>query len=115
MFKKVKLLFSISIAILISYILFLAYRYDSIPNEIVIKRIGNNVHYGNKMFLFLAIFMNVCFLILTWFVIKNPKKMIKLSETADENSYNNMQFIIVLVSTISTILYTYGFFLYATK
>ncbi len=110
MFKNIKLLFGISIVILISYLLFLIYKYDSIPNEIVIKRIGNKVYYGNKGFLFLPIFMNICFLLIVWLVIKNPKKMIKLSETADENSYKNMQFIIVLVSTVATIIYTYFLF-----
>lgn len=110
MLKKLKLLFGISLAILVSYAIFLTIRYDNIPDKIVIKRYGEYINYGNKILLFLPVFINAIVLLFIWRVIKYPKKMIKLADTANEEAYNKMQLIIVLFSIVFTIISTYILF-----
>ena len=110
MSKKIAFLYSISLIVLLSYIIFLLYKYDSISTTIVIHRYGKNVSYGSKLFLFLPIIINMFFVTLVWFVIKYPKRMIKLPNNSDDASYERMQLIIVIISTIATIIYTYILF-----
>lgn len=110
MLKKLILLFSISVAILVSYIIFLTIRYANIPDRIVIKRYGDHINYGDKILLFLPVFINAIILLFIWLVIKYPKKMIKLPDTANEKAYNNMQLIIVLFSIVFTLISTYILF-----
>lgn len=110
MFKKIKFIYSIAVLVFNSYIIFLLYRYNNIPKNIPIHKLGNSISYGNKLYLFLPILINAIFLLLAWFVIKNPKKMIKLSNMADDKAYEKMQFIIVLIVTLATIIYTYLLF-----
>lgn len=110
MIKKLKLLFSVSVVILVSYVIFLAIRYANIPDKIAIKRYGEHINYGDKMLLFLPVFINAIVLLFIWRVIKYPKKMIKLADTANEEAYNNMQLIIVLFSIVFTIISTYLLF-----
>lgn len=110
MSKKIVLLYNVSLIVLLSYIIFLLFRYDNIPDTIIIHRKGENFSYGSKLFLFLPIIINILFLIFIWFVIKYPKKMIKLSDKSGDESYEKMQLIIVSISTIVTIIYTYILF-----
>lgn len=110
MYQRLKLLFSISVIILISYVFLLSYKYAGLPERILIKNLKNQIDYGDKILLFLPIIINVIILLLVWRAIKHLRKMIKLDNTAGEKDYIKIQFTIVVASVIFTLISTYILF-----
>ncbi len=64
--KSVKLLFIIPFVIIIGYSVYLCTVYSSIPDTIPVRSFGNSKEsYGNKIFLFLPILLNLIILFLS--------------------------------------------------
>ncbi len=110
MSKKIKNLFLVPFLIIAIYLIFIFLKYDSIPDIIPIHGRGEKADsFGSKKFLFLPIIINLIFLFFVWLIIRNPKKMIKISNLDDNNKdeiYHNIQLILVIIALFFTIITT---------
>lgn len=102
MCKMTKIIFIISILIVVSYSVFLTAKYPKIPEIIPIHRLGNEVSYGPKKYLYIPIMINLLFLLVVGIMINSPKKWIKINSA--EITYESISLIIVCISLIFTIV-----------
>jgi len=107
--KKVKSLFCIPCLIVLIYTSYVTYRYSSIPEIIPIHGYGNNVDgYGNKIYLYLTIGLNILLLLLIWVLIKIPHKLnlpIEINNDNKESIFQNIQISLVVIATIITVIF----------
>ncbi|ASW75607.1 hypothetical protein IQ37_09615 [Chryseobacterium piperi] len=108
--KKIKLLFSIPVIIIIVYTGYLICQYHSIPDNIPIHGYSENTGgSGSKLFLFFPILLNIILLLLIWRIIKRPDKInfsFELKEEDKAKTYAITQMVLVIISIFITVILT---------
>ncbi len=97
-----KIIYIISILIAVLYLVFLTAKYPKIPEIIPIHRLGNEISYGTKKYLYIPVMINLLFLLVVGIMINSPKKWIKIDPT--EITYETISLIIACISLIFTIV-----------
>ena len=107
--KKIKLLFCIPCLMVLLYTAYVLYTYDRIPEMIPIHGYGDHVDgYGDKIYLFLTIGLNVLLLLLIWVLIKIPQNLnlpIEINDDNRESVFQNIQISLVVLAVIITVIF----------
>lgn len=106
--KKIKILFSIPFIIIFCYICYLLSKYDSIPEVIPIHGYGKNTDgFGNKIFLFFPILLNLILLLFIWWILKRPDKInysFEIKEEDKAKTYAITQMVLVIIAIFITVI-----------
>lgn len=106
--RYIKVLFVVPFAITICYFVYLCTVYSSVPEVIPIHSFGNNKDsYGNKIFLFLPIILNIIALMLIWRIIRRPDKIkftFEIKEAEQEKIYHTTQLALVVFAIFISVM-----------
>lgn len=108
--SKIKILFSVPFIIILCYTCYLLSKYSSIPEIIPIHGYGKNTDgYGNKIFLFFPILLNLILLLFIWWILKRPDKInysFEIKEEDKNKTYATVQVVLVILSIFITVILT---------
>ncbi|AWG26249.1 DUF1648 domain-containing protein [Flavobacterium kingsejongi] len=107
--KKITLLYSCSVLILVAYTLLLIFNYAILPETIAIHRdiSGTIDGYGNKTYVWLTVVLNLALLLFIYYIIRNPKYTNFPMALTPENkaiAFYKMQLFLVLISILFSII-----------
>ena len=107
--KKIALLYSCSVLILLAYTLLLVFNYAILPETIAIHRdiSGTIDGYGAKRYVWLTVVLNLALLLLIYYVIRNPKYTNFPMALTPENkaiAFYKMQLFLALISILFSLI-----------
>ncbi|MFC3159744.1 hypothetical protein SAMN05443633_10686 [Chryseobacterium arachidis] len=108
--KSAKIIFSISVLLLLLYIIALSLKFSSIQETVPIHYSSEGADgFGNKIFLWLEVGLNAILLMLISLPIFFPKKMFRKEEgyleTSFEIAIKNRQIFLSVVSVMVTLVF----------
>ncbi|KAA0127901.1 DUF1648 domain-containing protein [Chryseobacterium sp. SN22] len=108
--KLPKIIFGISVFLLVTYSIVLLMKYPSVPETIPIHYSeGGPDGFGNKIFLWLDVSVNALLLVFIGWTIYFPQKMFSKNddylETSPETAIKNRQIVLSAVSVIVTLIF----------
>lgn len=107
--KKITLLYSCSVLILVVYTLLLIFNYAILPETIAIHRdiSGTIDGYGGKLYVWLTVILNLAVLLFIYYVIRNPKYTnfpTALTPESKAMAFYKMQLFLSLISILFSLI-----------